>query len=48
MKDDNGMIFFLIHRDSVPAFIYKSGNATLTGGEIYLDIHPHPADLVAY
>ena len=44
MKDDNGNDIFPDTQDSVPAFIYKSGNATLTGGEIYLDIHPHPLD----
>ena len=38
--------------DSIPdsqdpgstAFRYTQGNATLYGGEIYLDIHPHPLD----
>ena len=27
-----------------PAFSYTSGQATLSGGEIYLDFHPHPLD----
>lgn len=38
--------------DSIPdpedsgstAFRYTQGNATLYGGEVYLDIHPHPLD----
>lgn len=28
----------------VPAFQFSQSNANLTGGEIYLDIHPHPFD----
>ena len=27
-----------------PAFKFAQGNATLVGGEIYLDVHPHPFD----
>ena len=30
--------------DPTPAFRFTQGNATLVGGEIYLDIHPHPLD----
>jgi len=30
--------------DPVPAFKFAQGNATLIGGEVYLDIHPHPFD----
>lgn len=30
--------------DPAPAFMFRSGNATLLGGEIYFDIHPHPLD----
>lgn len=30
--------------DPAPAFNFTSGNATLLGGEIYFDIHPHPFD----
>ena len=30
--------------DPTPAFKFTHGNATLIGGEIYLDIHPHPFD----
>jgi iron complex outermembrane recepter protein len=28
----------------IPAFKFAQGNARLLGGEIYLDIHPHPFD----
>lgn len=28
----------------VPVYEYTSGNAMLYGGEVYLDIHPHPLD----
>ena len=30
--------------DPLPAFIYTSGNAKLSGGEILVDFHPHPFD----
>ena len=30
--------------DPVPAFQFAQGNAMLLGGEIYLDVHPHPLD----
>lgn len=30
--------------DPAPAFKFTSANATLLGGEIYFDIHPHPLD----
>ena len=30
--------------DGAPAFKFAQGNATLIGGEIYLDVHPHPFD----
>lgn len=30
--------------DPAPAFQFTQGNATLIGGEIYMDIHPHPFD----
>lgn len=30
--------------EPAPAFKFAQGNATLIGGEIYLDIHPHPFD----
>ncbi len=30
--------------DPTPAFVYTQGNARLVGGEIYVDIHPHPFD----
>ncbi|MBS1765058.1 MAG: TonB-dependent receptor [Bacteroidetes bacterium] len=44
MKDTNGNDIFPDPEDSVPAFTYASGYATLAGGEFYLDIHPHPLD----
>ncbi|MGE0637831.1 MAG: TonB-dependent receptor [Bacteroidia bacterium] len=30
--------------DPVPTFQYTQGNAALTGGELFIDIHPHPLD----
>lgn len=30
--------------DPTPAYQFTQGNATLYGGEIYLDVHPHPYD----
>lgn len=30
--------------DPAPAYQFAQGNATLLGGEIYLDVHPHPLD----
>ncbi len=30
--------------DPAPAFKYTQGNANLLGGELYLDVHPHPYD----
>jgi iron complex outermembrane receptor protein len=30
--------------DPTPAFRFTQGNAALVGGEIYMDIHPHPLD----
>ena len=30
--------------DPAPVYKFMSGNATLFGGEIYVDIHPHPLD----
>ena len=30
--------------DPSPAFKFSKGDATLIGGEIYLDVHPHPFD----
>ncbi len=32
--------------DPSPAFIFKQGNAILYGGEVNLDIHPHPFDFI--
>lgn len=44
MKDANGNPVYFDSTDLTPAFEYTSGNALLWGGEIYLDIHPHPLD----
>ncbi|MBX2932563.1 MAG: TonB-dependent receptor [Chitinophagaceae bacterium] len=44
LKDINGNDVFPDPNDPAPAFQYTSGNATLVGGEIYIDIHPHPLD----
>lgn len=30
--------------NTVPVYEFTSGNATLYGGEVYLDFHPHPLD----
>lgn len=30
--------------DPTPAYKFTQGNATLIGGEIYIDVHPHPFD----
>jgi iron complex outermembrane receptor protein len=30
--------------EGFPAFIFSQSNAALTGGELYIDFHPHPLD----
>jgi iron complex outermembrane recepter protein len=42
--DANGNEVIKDPNDPAPAYQFKQGNATLTGGEIYLDFHPHPLD----
>lgn len=42
--DENGNDIIPDPLDPAPAFQYTQGNATLLGGEVYLDIHPHPLD----
>lgn len=44
MVDENGNDIIPNPSDPAPAFQYTQGNATLLGGEVYLDIHPHPLD----
>ncbi|MGJ1446023.1 TonB-dependent receptor [Sphingobacterium spiritivorum] len=44
MAANDGSEIFPDPTDPAPGFHYTSGNATLLGGEIYLDIHPHPMD----
>lgn len=40
----NGLDSIPAPADPAPAYKFTSGNATLLGGEIYFDIHPHPLD----
>lgn len=44
MVDSNGHDIIPDPADPAPAFEYVQGNARLSGGEIYLDFHPHPLD----
>lgn len=44
LKDADGNDIFPDPSDPSPAFQYTSGKATLRGGEVYLDLHPHPLD----
>lgn len=44
MVDENGNDIIPDPSDPAPAFQYTQGNASLLGGEVYLDIHPHPLD----
>lgn len=44
LKGENGLDSIPDPSEPAPAFKFTSGNATLIGGEIYLDIHPHPLD----
>jgi iron complex outermembrane receptor protein len=44
MVDENGNDIIPNPSDPAPAFQYTQGNATLLGGEVYLDIHPHLLD----
>ena len=44
MASDDGSEIIPDSSDPAHAFKYTAGNATLVGGEIYLDIHPHPVD----
>jgi len=44
MKDANGNDIYPDPSDPTPAYKFTSGNATLWGGEVFLDIHPHPID----
>ena len=42
--DGDGNEVIIDPADPVPAFDFAQGNAALLGGEIYLDVHPHPFD----
>ncbi len=44
MKDADGNDVFPDPSFNVPGYRYTSGNATLVGGEVYFDFHPHPVD----
>jgi iron complex outermembrane receptor protein len=44
LKDANGQDSIPDPKDPAPAYKFTSGNATIFGGEIYFDLHPHPFD----
>lgn len=44
LQDANGDDVIIDPSNPVPAFRFTQGNAQLYGGEIFLDIHPHPFD----
>lgn len=44
LQDANGNDVIIDPSNPVPAFKFTQGNAQLFGGEIFLDIHPHPFD----
>ena len=44
LKGANGMDSIPDPADGAPAYKFIAGNATLLGGEIYFDLHPHPLD----
>ncbi len=44
LEDANGNDVIIDPNDPVPAFQFTQGNAQLFGGEIFVDIHPHPFD----
>jgi iron complex outermembrane recepter protein len=44
LTDANGNEIIKDPSDPAPAYQFTQGNATLWGGEIYTDFHPHPLD----
>ena len=44
LTDKAGNDIIIDPTDPAPAFKFTQGNATLLGGEIFLDVHPHPLD----
>lgn len=44
LQDANGNDVIIDPSNPVPAFKFTQGNAQLFGGEIFVDIHPHPFD----
>jgi iron complex outermembrane recepter protein len=44
LADENGNEIIYEPEDPAPGYQFKQGNATLWGGELYVDFHPHPLD----
>lgn len=44
LKTINGTDSFPDPTEPIPGFKFTSSNATLIGGEFYIDLHPHPLD----
>ena len=44
LQDANGNDIIIDPSDPVPAFKFTQGNAQLFGGEVFIDVHPHPLD----
>ena len=44
MLDSNGNEVIIDINNPAPAFRFTQGKATLLGGELFLDVHPHPFD----
>lgn len=44
MQDANGQDVIIDPNNPMPAFKFTQGNAQLIGGEVFIDIHPHPFD----
>lgn len=43
-QDSLGNPIIIDPNDPAPAYLFTQGNATLLGGEFYIDVHPHPFD----
>ncbi|MBK7028432.1 MAG: TonB-dependent receptor [Bacteroidales bacterium] len=48
LNASNGGDSIIDQHDPAPAFAFVQGDATLFGGEITLDIHPHPLDWIHF
>jgi iron complex outermembrane receptor protein len=44
LQDANGNDIVIDPNNPVPVFKFTQGNAQLLGGEIFIDVHPHPFD----